>query len=179
MNILVESSPRRNGNGAYLADKIAKKYEAEGVKRLKLCDINFNGCTACRKCRENDSLCVQDDGLKEWLQEVRGAKRVILIAPNYMGFIDGRMKAFLDRWYCMIDSKKFTRFQEGAKLLFLFTQGSAQRDHGDVCQSWMKRVAEGCKLKFYGLTVPNCSYDNHDGVRLKEEEIMMSVSFFG
>ncbi len=177
--LLVECGPRDDGNCAYLAGLIAEKYADENVQKLKLWDLQYRGCSACRKCKEQDSFCVQEDDLKPWLAGLAKVDRVVLIAPNYMGFVNGEAKQFIDRWFCMKDRQKISRFKESAKLLFLFTQGSAQRDHGDNAQGWMKRVAEGYRLKFYGLTIPNCASDNHDGVRLKKDEIMMSISFFG
>ena len=177
--VLVECGPRKDGNCAYLANLIAEKYTGDTVDRLRLWDLRYSGCMACRKCKEGDSLCVQKDDLTPWLEKLTDVDRIVLIAPNYMGFINGETKQFIDRWYCLRDSRKMSRFKDDAKLLFLFTQGSAQRDNGNNAQNWMKRLAEGYKLKFYGLTVPNCAYDNHDGVRLKKDEIMMSISFFG
>ena len=177
--LLVECSPRKDGNGAYLANVIAEKYTDERVEKIKLVDLNYGGCIACRKCKEQDSLCVQKDDLTPWLTELVKIDRIVLIAPNYMGFINGDTKQFTDRWYCMRDKQKISRFKEEAKLLFLFTQESTQRDNGDYTLNWMKRFAERYRLKFYGLTVPNCAYDNRDGVRIKKDEIMMSISFFG
>ncbi|MDR0453775.1 MAG: NAD(P)H-dependent oxidoreductase [Deferribacteraceae bacterium] len=177
--LLIECGSRKDGNGAYLADMIVEKYANENVKRVNLRDLRYSGCLACRKCKDQDSLCVQRDDLTPLFAGLAEVDRLVLIAPNYMGFVNGDTKQFTDRWYCMKDTRKISRFKEGAKLLFLFTQGSALRDHGDNAQHWMKRIADSYSLGFYGITVPNCAYDNHDGVRLKKEEIMMSISFFG
>ena len=58
--LIVESS-YRNINGHYLADMLAAKYTGAG--RLKLSEINFTGCTACKKCREKERTCIIQDDL--------------------------------------------------------------------------------------------------------------------
>lgn len=174
MALIVESSPR-GINGSYLAEKLASKYGGVDVLRLK--DISFSGCKACGECRKNDSLCVLKDDLSYWLEKLEHEKQIILISPNYFGFVNGEMKMFTDRFYCMRKANKNTRFAEGAKLVFIVTQGSPNRSAGDRALEWMKAVVERYSIKFYGHVIPNCQ-DNTDGVRLKEEEVMMNISFF-
>ena len=178
MTILVESSPNANGNGHYLAEKIMEKYAVEGIERFRLWDIDYRGCRGCMDCKNKDTFCTQADGLNVWLPKLAAASRIVLIAPNYMGFVAGEVKQFIDRWYCMRDANKMSRFKSGSKLIFLFTQGSGKRDRGDNAQNWIKSIADSFQLKYYGITVPNCERNNTDGVRLKQDEIMMSLSFF-
>lgn len=173
--LIVESS-HRSVNGTYLADMIAAKYT--GAERLRLSEIKFSGCTACKKCRENDSTCVMQDDLSPVLAKLPEEKQIVLIAPNYMGFMNGEMKLFMDRLYCMRRPNKQSRFAEGTKLAFFLTQGSGNRGKGELCQGWLKTITEHYAVKFYGHTLPNCSDDNTDGVRLKQEEIMMNLGFF-
>lgn len=173
--LIVESS-HRSVNGSYLANMVAEKYP--GAERLRLADIKYTGCTACKKCREADSTCVLEDDLTPVLKKLTSEKSIVLISPNYMGFMNGGMKMFLDRFYCMRDSHKRSRFTEGAKLAFFMTQGSGNRNKGDLCVNWLKNMCEHYSLKYYGHTIPNCADDNTDGVRLKQEEIGMNLSFF-
>ncbi|MCD8569145.1 MAG: hypothetical protein LRY50_12815 [Geovibrio sp.] len=43
---------------------------------------------------------------------------------------------------------------------------------------WAKRVFTHYGLKFYGMVIPNCAADSRDGIRLKMDEIRMSLSMF-
>ncbi|MDR2884710.1 MAG: flavodoxin family protein [Deferribacteraceae bacterium] len=176
MTILIEASPNKNGNGTYLADKITTRYEE--VTRIRLWDLLYRGCKGCRECKEKNTFCTQDDDIKGLFPKLADADRIVIIAPNYMGFISGELKQLIDRLYCMKDSDKRSRFKDSAKLVFLFTQGSPTRDHGDRAQQWIKSIADSYNLKYYGITIPNCAKDNTDAVRIKEDEIMMSLSFF-
>lgn len=178
MIVLIEGSPRKEGNGAHLAGKIAQKYANEDVKRMRLYDMSYKGCSSCRKCREQNTFCVLDDDMAGVYPLLAAADRIIIIAPSFYGHVNGEVKQFIDRLYCMKKADKTGKYKEGCKLVFLFTQGSPQRDRGAAEIEWMKKIAENSQLKYYGLTVPNCSFDDVDGIRLKEEEIMMSISFF-
>jgi multimeric flavodoxin WrbA len=175
MMIIVESSPRRTGNGSYLAERLEQKYPDNIHIRLR--EMNFKGCLSCGLCRKNDSFCVQKDELTSVYPQLAEADHIVLISPNYMGFLNGEAKAFLDRFYCMRDADKRSRFKEGATFIFLFTQEAHNRDKGSLAVDWMKRFAEKYSMKYFGMTIPGCERDSMDGVKLKEQDVMMNLSF--
>ena len=176
MHFIIDSSPREDGNGNWIADRLAEKYPDS--ERLKLSKMTYSGCKACGSCRKNNSFCIQNDDLGKYLSRFAEANGLILVAPNYMGFINGTAKSMLDRFYCMRTAEKMSRFKEGTKFAFLLTQGSHNRDKGSAAVDWMKRFAENYQLKYLGLTVPGCNNDNLDGIKLKKEDILMNFSFF-
>ncbi|MDR2870458.1 MAG: NAD(P)H-dependent oxidoreductase [Deferribacteraceae bacterium] len=174
--LIIETS-FRSSNGAYLANFIAEKYPS--ARRIRLADMVFSGCRACKQCKgAGADLCVIDDDLSPIMASLLQEKQIVLIAPNYMGFMAGEAKLFIDRLYCMRDSAKKSRFAEGTKLAFFLTQGSGNRASGELCLGWLKSVCEHHMIKFYGHTIANCAEGNNDGVRIKQEEIAMNLGFF-
>jgi multimeric flavodoxin WrbA len=179
MILLIEASPRKKGNGAFLADRIEERFKDKGIHRFRLSEMNFKDCLACRSCRKNDSICVTNDDMQKLYPILLDADTIVLISPSYYGFVNGEAKKFVDRLYCMKKADKTSRYKEGAKLVFLFTMGKGNRDRGNNAQEWLKQIADNSALKFYGVSIPNCSFENTDGVSLKAEEVLMGISFFG
>jgi multimeric flavodoxin WrbA len=179
MIVLIEASPRKNGNGASLAGMIEERFKEKDVRRVSLRDLNFKDCLACRGCKKNDSLCVTKDDMQTLYPLLTDADTIILISPAYYGFVNGEAKKFVDRLYCMKKADKTSRYKQGAKLVFLLTMGKGNRDRGNMTQDWLKQIADNNSLKFYGVSIPNCSFDNTDAIALKAEEVLMGIGFFG
>lgn len=47
-----------------------------------------------------------------------------------------------------------------------------------MAANWAKRFFEQYGLKTFTMIIPNCNYDNTDGVKIKLDEIKMNVSMF-
>ncbi len=93
-------SPRKNGNTAYLLEKvmkiIRKKYETE-IIFLK--DYNIKPCEGCHYCEENKRCIIKDD-MQELYPKLKEADVIILSSPSYMGGVTSRLRAFMERtWY--------------------------------------------------------------------------------
>ncbi|MCA1933666.1 MAG: flavodoxin family protein [Calditerrivibrio sp.] len=178
--LIVNGSPRLKGNSAEIAENLLKKYHEKGdnAKIVHLNCISMKGCQGCLSCRKNDSFCVVRDELGGMLPEFLEYDLFIIISPNYYGLVTGQMKIFLDRWYCFKTSDRRTKFNEGKKVFFIFTQGSPNRDHGKSVIDWGKYFFEGFGLKYYGYILPNCNVDNTDMVRVKLPDIYMNLNMF-
>ena len=175
--IIINASPRPKGNSSFLAAEFAAKYGNE-CKVVNLRDINMHSCQACRACRKNDSLCIIDDDMKNLYHDLLNAERIIFISPNYFGFLSSLGKIFTDRWYCLMNSSRVTKFEKGKKALFFLVQGAPSCDHGKNIGEWAKHFFTAFGFKFFTMTIPGCSTDNNDGVKNKLDEILMSASMF-
>lgn len=178
MNILlINGSPRKNGNSSFIVDKLKEKYSGENVKELILNDLLYKGCQGCLSCRKNNSYCVVKDDLQDILPKMIENDLIVIISPNYYGFITGQLKTFLDRWYCLKDSNKMSKFND-TKVFFIVVQGASNRDHSKNILDWSKKVLESFNLKYYGYTIPGCSHENHDMVQMKYPELSMHINMF-
>ena len=155
--LIINASPRKNGNSSFISNALTEKY-ADECEVINLNQLELKPCTACRSCKANNSLCVINDDISTQVySKLLSADKIILISPNIMGFISSLAKILTDRFYCL---------------------KTADRNHGEMAASWAKRFFEQYGLKTFTMVIPNCSYDNHDGVKIKLDEIKMNVSMF-
>ncbi len=175
--VIINASPRKSGNSTLIAESLKEKY-GSACQVINLRELNIKPCTACRSCKINNSLCVIKDDISELYPALLSADKIILISPNIMGFISSLAKILTDRFYCLKTAERKTKFEEGKKMFFILTQGAADRSHGDMAANWAKKFFEQYGLKTFTMIIPNCAYDNTDGVKIKLDEIKMNVSMF-
>lgn len=181
MKILIANgSPRKHGSSSFIAEKIRDKYSnGEDVADvLFLNELNFRGCQGCLSCRKHNSFCVVADELHDILSKIVEYDAVIIISPNYYGFVTGQMKLFTDRWYCLKDKDRRSKFKQNSKMFFITTQGSPNRDHAQNIINWGKKVFESFNMKFYSYTVPGCETENTDMAQMKFSELNMHLNMF-
>ena len=98
--LLVNSSPRKNGNTAAMLSQIAGILEASGidVEILHIGGKPVRGCNACGMCKNNQDLkCVIEDALSEAIGKAVTADALVLGSPTYFADLTPEAKAFGDR----------------------------------------------------------------------------------
>lgn len=104
-NILViTGGGRRNGNTAQLVDAFVHGAEDAGhhVERISLMETEIKGCIGCNACRHGSS-CVQKDGFTELIPQIEKADLLVFASPLYYWTISARLKAFIERFYCIAE----------------------------------------------------------------------------
>jgi len=98
--ILINGSPRKNGNTQGLLQIAAKVLEKENIQTeiINIGGETIRGCTACRKCGELKNLkCVINDSLSPVIEKMLQADAIILGSPTYFADITPELKALIDR----------------------------------------------------------------------------------
>lgn len=99
--VLVNGSPRENGNTYYMLSVVAKELEARGVSThiIQAGGRDIHGCTACEACRKSSKprCAFNDDIVNEAIEAIEKADALILGSPVYFGGLTAQMKAFIDR----------------------------------------------------------------------------------
>ena len=175
MLILIDGSGRSDGNGAYLAGLICSKYHV--AKRINLRELNFKDCNSCNDCRKQKSICTIEDDLQQFYPDFMEADGIILISPGYYGLPSGDVKKLIDRWYCMKKPRKQSRFKEGAKMLFFLTQGSRHKT-SYFALFWLGIIMRNHKCQFKGRLLTDCSFDDLEGVKRREINIISLLKKF-
>lgn len=175
--LIINASPRRNGNCEFLATKLQEKY-GNNCKLINLIDLNFTPCVACRSCKLNNTLCVINDDMTDIYADILNAEKLIFISPNYFGFLSSLGKIFTDRWYCLKDINRVSKIEAGKKAMFYLLQGAPSKDHGKNICDWAKHFFTGYGYKFFTMTIPGCDYDNNNAVKNKLDEALMNASMF-
>lgn len=176
---MFDGSPRKRGACNYIAEQLIEKYKDDyNVNYVKLNDIGHVGCQGCYICKDSGSFCVQKDNLSQILSRLPDSKLIILLSPNYYNFLSGQVKLFLDRWFCLRDNKKVSKFKGDTKLFFIVTQGAGNTNYSKPIVDWLKSFAQVYNIKFYSFIIPNCDRENFDSARLKLGDLIMNLNMF-
>ena len=100
--IALLSTPRKNGNSALLAQKIAEGAKSAGAKVevVNLAKMNIRPCAACDKCHgADDTFCVMKDDMRGMYKKIIGADGIIFSSPIYFFTVSAQLKLFMDRCY--------------------------------------------------------------------------------
>lgn len=102
--LVVTGGGRPKGNTAQLADAFVKGAEEAGhsVEKVSLLKTEVKGCLGCNACRYGKP-CVQKDGFNELVPKIKGADLIVFASPLYFWTISSRMKAFIERFYCIAE----------------------------------------------------------------------------
>jgi multimeric flavodoxin WrbA len=106
-NVLVlNGSPRRNGNTAFLAGKLTEgvreTHPDAQIEVVNLAFMKIAGCRACDACRREDRIgqyCVFKDDMAGLYEKVLQAGAIVIASPIYWFTITAQAKLFLDRLY--------------------------------------------------------------------------------
>ncbi len=99
--LILLGSPRRAGNTAALAARIAEGAEEAGaqVESIRLNALKISPCQACDGCRRKEKGCVVDDDMQGLYTKIKEADALVYASPVYWFSMSAQMKAFMDRCY--------------------------------------------------------------------------------
>ncbi|MFC2035513.1 flavodoxin family protein [Chloroflexota bacterium] len=103
-SIIVIGSPRRNGNSAILAGRVADGTRSVGgeVESYYLHEMNISPCDACDVCQEETTTeCVINDDMKDLYRKLREANALVIASPIYWFTVSAQTKIFMDRCYAL------------------------------------------------------------------------------
>jgi len=128
--IAVYGSPRKDGNCNTLLREAVRGAKEAGheVVEYVLNDMFVKGCQGCSSCRKTETFCVVEDDLKPYWNEINEADALMVSAPNYCSLIAGPVITYMNRHYCIFNSKGVSRWKPGKKLVGIFSQGWDKED---------------------------------------------------
>ena len=101
--VIVNGSPRKNGNTAQLLKEARKGAQEAGRETVyvDLYDLKFTGCRSCLGCKrkgiEEPCRCYIKDELTPVLEAIYDADHLILGSPIYFGQPTGELRSLLER----------------------------------------------------------------------------------
>lgn len=98
--ILLNGSPRQNGNTAIALAEVASQLEKHGIQTQTIWIGNgaVRGCIACGGCGKTGK-CVFDDEVNATAEALRNADALVVGSPVYYGSANGSVCSFLDRLF--------------------------------------------------------------------------------
>ena len=98
--LILNGSPRANGNTATAINELVKVFESEGVETeiVHVGNKNIRGCIACNSCSKTGK-CVFDDAVNEIAPRFEEADGLVVASPVYYASANATLIACLDRLY--------------------------------------------------------------------------------
>ena len=96
--LLINGSPRANGNTALALSEMVKVFEKEGIDAeiVHIGNKAIRGCIACGGCREK-GRCVFDDGVNEVAAKFEECDGLVVGSPVYYAGANATLTALLTR----------------------------------------------------------------------------------
>ncbi|TFH14379.1 flavodoxin family protein [Candidatus Bathyarchaeota archaeon] len=105
--VVVEASPKREGNSVTLAKEFSKGLQENKdseITELYLEDLDIKFCRGCWSClRLGQPGCVIDDDMGWIYPRLNGADVIVFATPIYWWHINAQMKKFIDRLEGLLD----------------------------------------------------------------------------
>ena len=102
--LVVQGGGRPNGNTAQLTGAFVRGAEEAGhsVEVVSLTKTEVKGCMGCNACRYGKP-CVIKDGFNALVPTIKAADLIVFASPLYFWTISSRIKAFIERFYCIAE----------------------------------------------------------------------------
>lgn len=87
--LIINGSPRKNGDTAFLLNELRKNIDGE-VKSIDTYSIKVSPCVDCRFCWENES-CSIDDEMNDIFNYIDNSDNIIIASPIYFSELTGSL----------------------------------------------------------------------------------------
>ena len=98
--LMLNGSPRANGNTAIALSEMEKIFVQEGIEAetVQVGNLAVRGCIACNCCFQN-AKCVFDDIVNDLAEKLESADGLVIASPVYYASADATLIAVLDRLF--------------------------------------------------------------------------------
>ncbi len=131
MNIIgIIASPRREGNTAWIVNKILEGAKEQGAETQVwyISDLDIKPCRGCWGCHKGDQGCVIEDDMQKLNEAIDRAGVIVFGSPIYMMQMTAQAKIFVDRMFARFSPRYSPYFKEEnaaqKKLILTFNQGN-------------------------------------------------------
>ena len=99
--LIINGSPRVDGNSSKLIEEITKTFESLKVEYdlVSIGGVDVRGCIACGHCHTTNKGCVFNDIVNETSPKFKDADGLIVVSPVYYASPNGTLISFLDRLF--------------------------------------------------------------------------------
>jgi multimeric flavodoxin WrbA len=153
-------SPRKEGNTAWIVNKILEGAKEQGAETRSWCfsDLDIKPCQGCLGCHkgDRDRGCVINDDMQKLYGALAQADVLVLGSPVYMGQMSAQAKIFTDRLFAQISPRFSPHFKENAvkkKLVLVFTQGNPDSGMFQVYFDYTKHMFQLLEFDVRGVHV--------------------------
>lgn len=102
--LIISGGARPSGNTARLVNAFINGARKAGheTELISLNKYKVNGCLGCNLCRYGKP-CIQKDDFNRLVPKIKEADLIVFASPLYFWTISSKIKAFIERFYCMAE----------------------------------------------------------------------------
>ncbi len=121
--LILNGSPRKNGNTARALEEMALIFKESGVEYeiLPVGSMNIRGCIACDSCQKT-AKCVFDDEVNIAAEKLKECDGLVIASPVYFASANGTLISFLDR---LFESTQFDKTMKVGASVVICRRGGA------------------------------------------------------
>ncbi len=99
--LLINGSPRINGNTTLALNEMVKVFEKNGIETeiVQIGNQAIRGCIACGSCHQNERKCIFDDAVNQVAPKFEECDGLVIASPVYYASANATLIAFLDRLF--------------------------------------------------------------------------------
>ncbi len=133
--VILNGSPRLNGNTAGLVEAFAKGAQEKGhsVSLFNLQNMDIHPCLGC--CgggKEAESPCVQKDDMQKIYPSYEQADILVLASPMYYWSISAQLKMAFDRLFAVAEKDPNYRNPKKDCIMLMASEGDTQSNRESV-----------------------------------------------
>ncbi len=112
--LLLNGSPRNNGNTAFALREMENIFEKEGIETetIVVGNMDIRGCLSCGKCSQTGK-CAIDDIVNEIAPKFQEADGLVVATPVYYASMNATISALLQRLFYSTDFDKTMKVGAG------------------------------------------------------------------
>ncbi len=151
--LIINGSPRKNGNTAVLANQITLGAKGTGAESetLFLHDLDIRPSDACDFCQENGSGCVISDDMQAIYPKLLSSDAIVIASPVYWFNLTAQTKLFIDRWYAMYSADDFELKGKKLSLLMVYGDTDLYTSGGITVIYTLERICRYVGMDFDGI----------------------------
>jgi multimeric flavodoxin WrbA len=164
MHILaIHGSPSMKRGKTYLVvERLLKGAEKAGAitEVVFLHKEKVGGCTGCLTCWiKTPGKCIQEDGMAELIEKLKGTDLMILATPVYVDGMTGQCKNFIDRLIALLDPhfeirdghfRHVVKEKYCGKIFLISICAFPEMDNFDPLVLHVKRIARNLNMEYVG-----------------------------
>ena len=161
--IILNGSPRKNGNTAQLLKEAVKGAESIGssVEYADLYDLSYTGCRGCLACKLKTAapcVCCWKDDLSPLLKRIFAADRLIIGSPIFLGDITSQVQALAERLcFCSLSYDNYANcFTGKVNLSVILTMNASPEYYGRVYKGMMDQRLRGFRCLNGAMDIYPC-----------------------
>lgn len=176
--ILLNGSPRTEGNTKKSLEIVSKKLIEEGIEAeiIQLGGNTFSGCRACGGCgkNKNGKCVITGDKMNEIMEKVFKADGLVIGSPTYFSNVTTEIKAFIDRCgYVNRANGGFLRGKPGTAVVV------ARRAGGNFVYSAINFFFGIAEMPIASSSYWNLGIAGQNGDVMEEEEAVKTFETLG